>query len=200
MSNIITTRRHPVIYEQHRAVVRFSGPVDTDSIFALCDEIDFAINYYFYQRVAIEIDSPGGEVRSLLYFLQKLKGWRRLGAAIETFALTQCASAAAYMLSLGDLGCRSSMPRAALLYHNARIYSSAQQSLTSDQLEKLRTSLSQTDAEMLVALLRHMYGQLNDDHFKCLEELVGNLPYPERSIRIENLSMLNTPRLEKRLN
>lgn len=192
-------QRRPVRYEQQRAIVRFCSPVDANSIFALCDEIDLALDYYLYPRVTIEIDSPGGEVRSLIYYIQKLKGWRKRQVAIETVALTQCSSAAAFMLSLGDLGKRNSMPRAMLLYHNARIYSSAQQPLTSDQLDKLRTILSQTDAEMLVSLLRHLYGQLGEECFACLEELVGSLPYSERTVRADHFQVLSVPRLEKRL-
>ena len=59
-------------YETHRAVVRLSGELNNDSIFALCDEIDLALDYYKYPAVEIQIDSPGGHVDSLDYYLTQI--------------------------------------------------------------------------------------------------------------------------------
>ena len=189
--------RLPVRYEQQRGVVRFCGPVEANRIFALCDEIDSLINEYYYNQVVLEIDSPGGDVKSLLYYCEKLKGWRQHGVRIETVALTLCASAAAFMLSLGDIGQRRAMPRASLLYHNARIVASSQIPLTSDRLEKLRTSLSQTDSDMLVVLLRHLYSDVSESCFVLLEELTCRLPYMERKVDAAAFKILKNAKVNK---
>lgn len=197
MSELNVRIRHQIQYEQQRAIVRFSGPVDTTQIFCLCDEIDSFINQYYYTHVVLEIDSNGGELQSLLHYIQKLKWWRKAGVRIETVALTQCASAAALMLSLGDIGHRYAMPRSKILYHNARVYASNQTPLTSNSLEKLRSSLSRADAEMLVELLQHLYTGLGDHYFNCLEELVCNLPYPEHAFDSKPFLRSGPPRIGK---
>jgi ATP-dependent protease ClpP protease subunit len=169
-------------YESDRAVIRFSGDVSADRIFNLCDEIDFAISDYFYKRILIRIDSPGGEAKSLLYFVHCLKKWRDLGILIETEALTSCCSAAAYMLSLGDLGHRSAMPDSMLLYHNARI-SAANTALTDESLDGLQWGLKATDGQLITHLLRHLHGdKLPGRMFNILNELVCCLPDPKRDI------------------
>jgi ATP-dependent protease ClpP protease subunit len=200
MSEITFRQQHSVRFEQQRGIVRFCGPVDTAQIFALCDEIDSLIDHYFYNHITLEIDSNGGELQSLLYYIQKLKGWRRDGVRIETVALTQCASAAALMLSFGDIGHRYAMPRSKILYHNARVYSSNQIPLTSESLEKLRSSLSRADAELLVALLNHLFSELGENHFIYLEELVCNLPYPEHAVDGMLLLLQGNPRIGKFIN
>lgn len=197
MSEITFRQQHSVRYEQQRAIVRFCGPVNTAQIFCLCDEIDSFVDHYYYTHVTLEIDSNGGELQSLLYYIQRLKGWRRAGIKIETVALTQCASAAALMLSLGDIGHRYAMPRSKLLYHNVRVYASDQVPLTSGSLEKLQSSLNNADAEMLVALLNHLFAGLGDNHFICLEELVCNLPYHEHAVDGKVLLLTGSPRIVK---
>ena len=197
MSEISFRQQHSVRYEQQRAIVRFCGPVNTEQIFCLCDEIDSFIELYYYRHVTLEIDSNGGELQSLLYYIQKLKGWRKAGIRIETVALTQCASAAALMLSLGDIGHRYAMPKSKLLYHNARVYASDQIPLTSGSLEKLRFSLSKADAEMLVALLNHLFSGLGENCFTCLEELVCNLLSPNHAVDGKVLSLTGSPRINK---
>ncbi|MRR06057.1 MAG: hypothetical protein EG828_03795 [Deltaproteobacteria bacterium] len=186
----------PARYEENRAVIRFTGLVSNETIFALCDEVDFAASYYYYSRVAIEIDSPGGELKSLLYYISKLKEWREKGIRIETLAMTQCASAAAFMLSLGDLGCRRSMPNAALLYHGSRIYGS-NQPLTADRLDRLSTDLNLTDARLLVELMRHLYPDVPDDHFVLLSEVTCKLPDPESEVRYDVIKTFKNRRLRR---
>lgn len=197
MSEISFRQQHSVRYEQQRAIVRFCGPVNSEQIFCLCDEIDSFIDHYYYSHVMLEIDSNGGELQSLLYYIQKLKGWRRAGIRIETVALTQCASAAALMLSLGDIGHRYAMPRSKILYHNARVYASDQIPLTSGSLEKLRSSLSKADAQILVALLNHLFSGLGENYFTCLEELVCNLPSPDHAVDGKVLLLTGGPRIGK---
>ena len=82
MNQVLVENKVTVIYRPDHAVVRFSGDVNANRIFSLCDEIDTAINYYFYDRVRIEIDSPGGEAKALNYFINQLASWRKRGVEI----------------------------------------------------------------------------------------------------------------------
>lgn len=113
-------------YEPHRAVVRLAGEVNNDSIFALCDEIDLALDYYKYPLVEIQIDSPGGPVDSLDYYLTRLKSWRADGLRVSTLAMTRAASAAAVILALGDGGLRRAYPSARLQFRHAALPGSAE--------------------------------------------------------------------------
>ncbi len=174
--------KHTVFWEAQRGIIRYMGAVEPLGIIALCDEIKLLVEYYKYKRITLEIDSPGGEVRSLHYYLDKLHMWRKKGIKIETMALTQCSSAGAFMLSMGDLGCRMAMPRSSLLYHNVRIYGDGQQPLTSNRLGNLKTALTQTDAEMMMELLRHLYSAVEQKYFDAIEGLICRLPYIEDSI------------------
>jgi ATP-dependent protease ClpP protease subunit len=194
--NRLDSIRLPVKFEQQRGVVRFSGAVDANRIFALCDEIDSLIDEYYYSRIRIEIDSTGGEVKSLLYFCEKLKKWRKAGVRIETKALTLCASAAALMLSMGERGYRTAMPKTKLVYHNARVTLS-QNPFTSDVLDKLSTTLSQTDTDMLVTLMRHLYGGVEEGCFRLLETLACKLPFMERKIDVAAFKLLNNAKINR---
>lgn len=185
----ILQQSHPPRYEDQRAVIRFSGEVNADRVFSLCDEIDLAVQYYCYPSVRIEIDSPGGELNSLRHYIARLRDWRRQGARIETLALTRCSSAAAYMLSLGDVGCRMAMPRTTLLYHNTRL-SGSTEPLTSDHLGRLKEQLTQADAELTVELLRHLHGhELPRRCFEFLFQLTCILPYLDSPLDPEALEL-----------
>lgn len=109
-------------YEHDRAVARLVGEVGVESILSLCDRIDLALEYYQYADIVIQLASPGGAVTALEHFLTRLTQWRATpGVHIETVALTHAASAAALILSLGDIGCRSAYASSELLYHSSRM-------------------------------------------------------------------------------
>ena len=92
--------------------LRFKGTVDMDSVLALCDEIDLAISYYQYPQVVVELESPGGDLRALDHYTSRLTGWRqKYDLRVATLGLGNVASAAAVMLSLGDVGSRQSTDR-----------------------------------------------------------------------------------------
>ena len=108
-------------YEKSCCEIRLVGEVNNQTVFTLCDEIDLAIDYYQYKIVEIQIDSPGGAIASLDYYLSKLERWKKKGILISTLGLTSVASAAAMILSLGTIGYRRAYSSSQLLYHNARI-------------------------------------------------------------------------------
>lgn len=164
----------PVIYRNDAARFDFFHDVSPESIFSLCTQLDHAVSYYQYRRVEIAIQSPGGSVRALKLFQEHLAAWRADGIQIATRGVAEVGSAAAVMLSLGDLGTRSAGPHATLLYHHVRVSGEAladqlrqrsQTGLTSDggdslqsDLRALSKQLKLEDQIVFGALFRHLFG------------------------------------------
>ena len=147
------------------AIVRFHGDVTEASIFNLCDVIDTIFNYYHYNTVTIEIESDGGAVSALLYYCSKLEEWRNNDNIIETLALTRCCSAAAFILSLGNIGYRTAEKSCKLLYHNARL--GLQDYHTTDSLGKIYGDLKKTDEQLHDILISHIsITEIEADGFK----------------------------------
>jgi len=185
----MNTASIPIHYEHDKAIICFSQQVDSASILTLCEEIDTAVDYYDYKKIQIKIESPGGAIDALQFYVDKLKQWRRKGIRFETMALMQSCSAAALMLSLGDLGRRCVAPSANLLYHNARIFDTSQP-LTSDHLGELERRLSQIDDKILLELLRHLYSGLDDRCFAFVESYKSVLSNDSRELDTSSLRLL----------
>lgn len=140
--------------ENDYGVVRFNDEVSIESMFQLTDEIDFLVDYYQYKLVRIEINSPGGALRALRFFLDKLNFWREKGVVIETLALCDVASAAALMLCLGDIGHRYAMPNAKVLFHGVRV--NGLDNVTVEKTASLMESLKKTDDSIMQELIEHI--------------------------------------------
>jgi len=89
-----------------------------------------------------------------------LAEWRALGVIVETVAIMSVNSAAAIILSLGDVGCRSAYPVAQLLYHNGR--SKPPSSCTKEDFELFASELKRIDSHLHDQLIRHIYGDDDD--------------------------------------
>lgn len=149
-----------VRYDRDKLHVRLHGSIDNNSIFALCDEINLAVDYYHYQNIQIEIDSHGGAVSSLEYYLGQLKRWREeYRVRIGTLVMTTAASAAAVILSMGDIGHRRAYRSSRLLYHDARFISNNEM-WTKYRLEEAYKQLRETDNRLLSSLVSHIHDQL----------------------------------------
>ena len=97
------------------AVVAFTGDLDWDAVRELVDIVELVVQEYFYGAVEILVSSPGGNVRAFEYYLGRQAEWRRAGVRIRTNVLSEAASAAALLVSLGDE--RIADPGATLSYH-----------------------------------------------------------------------------------
>lgn len=138
-----------------RSTHRLSGEITEETILSLCDEIDLAVEYFQHRHITIEICSVGGAVLALQYFLSKLAEWRKLAVTIETIALTRAASAAAVILSLGDIGHRSAYSTASLLYHNGRATMPSWG--TKEDYAHIASDLQRIDSHLQDELVRHIY-------------------------------------------
>lgn len=146
-------------YEKACCEIRLLGEINNQSIFTLCDEVDLAIDYYQYRKIEIQIDSPGGSIASLDYYLSKLERWKRKNVTIATLGLTQVASAAALILSLGTIGYRRAYSSSMLLYHNSRI-SRENWTATKESLQFESQNLYKTDNRLQNILIDHIYKDL----------------------------------------
>lgn len=145
-------------YETDRAVVRLVGTVSVESILALCDEVDLAVEYYQYPAVELQLASPGGDVTALDHYLARLKQWRSPPVVrIETLGLTEAASAAAIILSLGDIGARSAYTSTRLLYHDPRAMIPENTVATRASLGQLSAALADADRRMLDLIVEHIW-------------------------------------------
>jgi len=141
-------------YEANRAVVRLTKEVSNESIFALCDEIDLAVDYYKYEAVEIQIDSPGGSVDSMEFYLNRLRSWRNRGVRISTLAMTKAASAAGVILAMGDIGRRRAFASADLLFHHTR--TQIQRPLTASDMEWHSAVMKKLDHNIDDLLVQHL--------------------------------------------
>ena len=158
MNSSANEKLYAAKYEKACAIVRLIGEVNNRSIFALCDEVDLAIEYYNYSKIDIHIDSLGGSISSLDYFISKLDKWQnKYGVTIGTLGLTNVASAAAMILSLGTIGYRRAYMSAQLTYHNSRILTNGQEIWTKERLDITSDRLTKTDDRLITRLVNHIF-------------------------------------------
>lgn len=139
--------------EKNCAKISFSKEVTTESICELVETFDVATSYYKCRKLILEIDSKGGQVSALNLFVERLKKFREQGILLETNAVSSVASAAAVMLTLGDIGHRSAEKHAKILFHNSRVNGNMQ--LTSIQASRLQKELQDVDSHIFDEVINH---------------------------------------------
>ena len=141
------------VIKGNEAIISMVDDIDFKSIKLLTSLIDQAVDYYFVDQVLIEINSHGGELSALEFYLSRLKKWRDKGVVIKTHALATVASAAAVLLSMGDIGYRTSEANARILYHNSRV--NGDLTLTAIKAKQLNEHLANTDEMIVDRLFEH---------------------------------------------
>ena len=105
--------------EHARPIVNFSGELESENCIALIDRIRSLRDDLFYREVLLRISSPGGDFPALQYFVESIRDLSEGGLTITTYGVTFVGSAAAVMLSLGDV--RTAHRNCVLLYHSGRL-------------------------------------------------------------------------------
>jgi ATP-dependent protease ClpP protease subunit len=151
------------------------------SILELCDEIELALTYYRFRDIRLEIESRGGCVDALEHYVHRLAAWRaEHGLRLTTLALNEVASAAATMLSLGDVGARYAYRGSRILYHYSRLQPGSDAPLTRADFRRFDRVLETVDAQLLEQLVhlgqrafaeRQERPALDDDDRSLLEHL-----------------------------
>ena len=132
-----------------RPTIHFSGPLEDENCIELIDRIRVLRDDLFFSEVQLRIASPGGHLSALKYFAESLRGLQADGLTIATHAITRVGSAAAVMLSLGDV--RTAHRKSLLLYHTGRV-PGVDGTITARSAESLATALHTADDE-IVSLL-----------------------------------------------
>ena len=119
----------------HEASVLYTGAMCQAGALALVDRIDSLFAYYRYNRIVLSIESPGGAVDGMEYVLRAMDTWAKDGKSVAVESTFQCASAAAFILAMGEWGHRRVDRGTFLLFHSARIDGSSMAGLTAASSE-----------------------------------------------------------------
>ena len=139
-SYVTTAIRH----ERDALMVTFKGDIDWDSAREFVEIVDAHLDHYFYQRVVVDVSSPGGLIDALEHIVRAFERWRHRGVLVCTRVTSSAASAAAIMVSLGEE--RIAGPAAGLLFHGARVIDKV---VTAETGARLHAELSRTDERMI---------------------------------------------------
>lgn len=152
-----------ISHEQNFARIDFIAPVTPESIYRLSDAVEQAVRYYGWQTAEIRIHSGGGESNSLRHVADKVASWTKQGVTIRTIALTECASAAALLLSLGSRGHRHASLSSRLLYHRPRVEAGA---MLTREVQKLDGILTAESGAAVVRRLERLEATIKreDEH------------------------------------
>jgi ATP-dependent protease ClpP protease subunit len=108
-------------YEPDRAVIPITGTITRDTAYRVCSELDVAVSYYRYRRVALVVDSPGGETGALDMIVRQIADYRAgVRLQVETHVAGEAASAAAMIVALGCVPFRTCARGTRLLMHEPR--------------------------------------------------------------------------------
>ena len=129
--------------------VRVTGDLTDERCIALIDEIQTLRDQHFFDAVKLRITSPGGAYTALQYLSDSLRDMQHGGMTVATHAVAGVASAAAVLLSIGDI--RTAHPKARLTYHHGR-FLGVNGPVTAHFATTIASSLSTSDGEV-VALL-----------------------------------------------
>ena len=133
-----------------RPTIHFSGPLEDANCIELVDRIRVLRDNLFFSEVQLRIASPGGHLSALRYFAESIHKLQSDGLILATHAITQVGSAAAVMLSLGDV--RTAHRKALLLYHTGRV-PGIDGTITAQGAESIAAALTSADEEIISLLV-----------------------------------------------
>ena len=137
-------------YLNDRGAVRLTGAITQDAATRLIEAMEHLRADCFYERITIEITSPGGEVAAYERLLECIDALRGAGVRIDTAASGLTGSAAAFLLSTGDT--RRASPGCHLRYHLCRV--DGQADLTAAAAGDAAAALGDLDARIVARLAR----------------------------------------------
>lgn len=138
------------------AHVLYKGTICQSGALALAQQFEQLFGYYQYRRVLLSIESPGGEIDALEYLLRAMDKWSKQGRAVAVGTSFLCASAAAFLLSMGQWGERRVDRSTLLLFHSARIDSSSLAGMTAAFSTNLSQVLNTVDRKLLDVMMNKM--------------------------------------------
>ena len=148
-----------ITYRDDHCAIDMNSDVSEGAALALESAFEKLFCYYQYERVVLRVNSPGGLLSALRHILQCVEGWRAGGYKIETEVTFCAASAAAVLLSFGEIGTRTAHRHSNVLYHHSRIGGTASV-ITANGANYLASLLKSTDHGLVKRLVSHIAGSL----------------------------------------
>ena len=102
-----------------RAIVTVAGVIEEMMMLKLTNLLQSLHQDLFYKRIELEISSPGGSTVALDHCIEIMERLRQQGVIFTTRALMSTSSAAALLVSLGDV--RQTTRTTTFLYHKTRV-------------------------------------------------------------------------------
>ncbi|MDD9982377.1 MAG: type IV secretory system conjugative DNA transfer family protein, partial [Gammaproteobacteria bacterium] len=163
---------------------RFSGELTHAAAVDLVDTVDLLVRVYYYPLVELQISSNGGASTALEHYLDAQRRWREAGVRVRTRVVERAASAAAFMLSLGDE--RIAEPGASLVYHLFRIPPDAP--VTASRAAVMFRDLTALDDRSIARLVdrvladdpQEVSADVEPSDFRILDWLTAELPHGAR--------------------
>jgi len=140
----------------HQASLRYTGDMCHDGALSLESQLDRLFGYYKYRRVVLMVESPGGTIDGLDYVLRVMQRWAAQGMTVVIGTTFICASAAAFLLSMGEWGHRRVDRSTLLLFHSARVQNAAETEITAESSTNLSHTLSSVDRKLLDVMVNKM--------------------------------------------
>ena len=141
-------------YGEQEGTLEVNTDICEASAIEIEKQLDLFFSYYHYERVTLKLNSPGGAVVGLEHILECIDGWRARGRVVQTLAMFRASSAAALLMSMGEVGSRTAHRNSTLLFHHARVGSTSY-TLTSGAADKLASALKIVDQGMTQRLVTH---------------------------------------------
>lgn len=141
--------------QDHIAVINVSAEISESTAMAVEAALEKVGAYYQYERILLRVNSGGGLLRALRHMLDAIQNWREKGIRIETEVTFCAASAAAVLVSLGELGTRTVQRHSSLLYHHARLAGS-DSAITATGANRLASLLESSDQKLMDRMITHM--------------------------------------------
>ena len=139
-------------HARDHAVVAFTGELDWDAVRELVETIDLVVDEFFYTVVELVVSSRGGNTRAFEFYLAQQERWRGRGLRLRTRILSEAASAAAILVSLGDE--RVAEPGATLSLHCAHV--SPESQLNAQASASIFSVLNEIDDRMIARLVERV--------------------------------------------
>ena len=139
-------------HARDHAVVAFTGELDWDAVRELVETIDLVVDEFFYTVVEVVVSSRGGNTRAFEFYLAQQERWRGRGLRLRTRILSEAASAAAILVSLGDE--RVAEPGATLSLHCAHV--SPESQLNAQASASIFSVLNEIDDRMIARLVERV--------------------------------------------
>ena len=135
-------------YLSDRGVVPLTDVITHESVTRVIADVRHARCDCFFNGIVLAISSPGGNILAYERLVEVIDGLRNDGVPVETAASGHVASAAAFLLSMGDD--RRATPGCRLTYHLCRIEEGGP--FTADSAIGTAAVLDQMDARIVTRL------------------------------------------------